>query len=227
MAKLYRWSKIGRKFLYKRHIKGHGIHSPFVFNLINNVIEEKRPYYFYEDVSKYLSQFTSQKLSINKSNLLSFRLVNYFDVKTVLEIGSSSGVNTLCLSAPSSKIKCIGIEKEEKNRKAAQLLYEGYGKDICLMEDLTALPQLAKFDCIYINFDCYKGLTTKDLKKISKHCHEQSFIIVKGIRSSRKHKRLWMALSEDSSRTALLDLFNIGIVFFDKKLSRWKYKISF
>lgn len=229
MARRYKWSRIGSRLIYKiRHHRGHGIHSPFVFNLINNVIEEKCPYYCYQDIAHYLSLFSEKKLIPNKRYKLAFKLSNYFGVRTILEIGSGSGINTLFLTAPSKKTSCISIEKNEKKREFAQTIYDDYDRSITLLEELPKQPMNEVFDCIYINLDYYPDITEDYLDDLcNKQCHDKSFIVMTGIRRNKENNRLWKHLTQNQSRTALLDLFNIGIIFFDKQLYRWEYQISF
>lgn len=223
---VYRRSKIATKLLYKvRHHKGHGVHSPFVFNLINNVIEEKRPYYSYQDLKDFLNQFPDKKLTLKKDNLLTFRLINYFSAKTILEVGTDDGVNTLCLTAPSSQIECIVVEKDEAKQKTLKDLYTLYPRNITLKSTPT-IPTDQSFDCIYVNLD-NSNFDETDISALTNLCHDKSFIIVKGIRTNKKQNKLWKCLTANERRTAELDLFNIGILFFDKQLYRWKYQISF
>lgn len=228
MTRLYKWTKTGTRLLYKiRHHKGHGVHSPFVFNLINNVIEEKRPYYFYKDIKQYLQHSTLTKAKVNKYNLLCFRLVNYFQPNNILELGSSFGINTLCLTAPSKRIRCVCIEKDDRKRVLADKLYANYGRNIKHLDTLDELRADDKFDCICINLNNYTILTNRDLLNLLERCHDRSFIIVKGIRTTKRQFDLWNFLSKTNKRTAKLDLFNLGILFFNKSLSRWDYQISF
>ncbi len=223
---VYRRSKIATKLLYKvRHHKGHGVHSPFVFNLINNVIEEKRPYYSYQDLKNFLEQFPEKRLTLKKDNLLSFRLVNYFNARAILEIGVNNGVNTLCLTAPSSQIECLAIEENENKHDNIRTLYSKYPRGLILENNLEAIPNQL-FDCIYINLN-YSSINEQGISALINLCHDKSFIIVKGIRTNRKQNKLWKCLTANERRTAELDLFNIGILFFDKQLYRWKYQISF
>ena len=35
-----------------KHHKGHGVHSPFVFSLIEDVLNEKHPYYAFKDIER-------------------------------------------------------------------------------------------------------------------------------------------------------------------------------
>lgn len=224
---VYRRSKIATRILYKvRHHKGHGVHSPFVFNLINNVIEEKNPYYSYQEIQLFLDQHYTKKISLKKDDFLSFRLINYFNAQQILEIGAGNGVNTLCLTAPSSKIECLSIELDEKKQEDLTKIYNHFQKSITLKENFSDIPY-QKFDCIYLDLNNYNDLSEKQLQALVGRCHEKSFIVAKGIRTNKKQNHLWMCLKSNESRTAELDLFNIGILFFDKQLYRWKYQISF
>ncbi len=118
MPKVYRISRSGIRLFYKiRHHRGHGIHSPFVFSLITKVIEEKKPYYKYQDIVDFFAKYPDIKVNPNKYNLLSFRLISHFNAEKILELGSGKGLNTLYLSAPSSKTKCICVEQSEQKRK--------------------------------------------------------------------------------------------------------------
>ncbi len=57
------WHKQYWKHLFQaRHRHGHGVHSPFLFDLIVNVIEEKWPYYCYEEIERtLLGVFSGEK----------------------------------------------------------------------------------------------------------------------------------------------------------------------
>lgn len=228
MAKRYKWTRVGTRLIYKiRHHKGHGIHSPFVFNLVNNVIEEKRAYYCYADISDYLSTYHQKELTPNKRHRLAFRLVNYFGAQNILEIGSGMGINTLFLTASSSSCKCLCVEKDRNNREVAKQLYMDFECQTTFMEEPPVLPIETKYDCIFINLDYYSDLAEDYLDALCKQCHNESFIVVTGIRRNKVNNQLWKHLSSNQLRTVELDLFNIGIIFFDKQLSRWEYKISF
>lgn len=227
MPRIYKLSRAGLRLLYKiRHHKGHGIHSPFVFNLITKVIEEKSPYHAYEDISFALEE-SHLNLFLKKRNRLIFRLSNYFSPLHILELGSGNGVNTLCLTAPSNNIVCTCLETNKINYSIAQVLYEKWERKIELYTE-DALPSLAeKQDCILIDLGNYKKHHLKLIEYLSELIHEKTFIIVTDIRTNKRNQALWKIIINIESRTAVLDLFNMGIIFFDKKLYRWKYQISF
>ena len=97
-----------------RYRKGFGVHSPFVFNLITKVIEERCQYYSFYDIELIRKQLLFQDDEITypdrqqkgkmrrrtigrivereairpKHGALLFRLANYFKSKHILQFGS-------------------------------------------------------------------------------------------------------------------------------------------
>jgi predicted O-methyltransferase YrrM len=227
MPRIYKLSRTGLKLLYKiRHHRGHGVHSPFVFNLINKVIEEKTSYYAYNDIAAYLNSFPDVAYKSKKFNRLSFRLVNYFNSKTIMEIGSGRGFNTLYLTVPSSKIECICIEPDPDKRLFAQKLYNDFDRKIELYDDIP-LNINRKIDCLFIDLKADSTIFDKNINYLLNLLHDKSFIVVEGIRLNKNYRKVWERIAAVEGRTVVLDLFSVGIVFFDKKLYRWNYKISY
>ena len=114
----------------------HDIHSPFVFDLFNNILYDKTPYYCFDLVESIRAK---QLLNNNKINIkdfgtgknqrtvrvsdiakkavkpkkyaqLLFRLVNRFSSANILEIGTSLGITTLYLSMPNTNNRIITLE---------------------------------------------------------------------------------------------------------------------
>src|SRR5205085_10137569 len=107
-----------------RASNAHGIHSPFVFDLLNNVIHDKSEFYGFELIeslrSKLLldhhrikvtdfgtgkkfreqsiSSIAAKSVKSKKYAQLLFRLANKFKPETILELGTSLGISTLYLS---------------------------------------------------------------------------------------------------------------------------------
>lgn len=229
MPRVYKLSRATLRLLYKiRHHKGHGIHSPFIFELITKVIEEKTPYYKYIDIQEYIDNNPHLNEKVTKYNKLAFRLTNYFDAENILEIGAGEGINTLFLTAPSKKIKCTCIETNTNKSLLASKLYLGWSQNIELYtnKDLSFIN--GKYDCIYINLKNYTSFTEESLHYLLKRTtYEKTCVIINGIRTNKKCQMLWISLDRIENRTAKLDLFHLGIIFFDQKLYKWNYQISF
>ena len=117
----------------------HGLHSPFVFDLFNSVINDQTPFYGFEAIEMLRSKLLTSKESISildlgaggtknqeekrtvsslatnsltpaKYGQLLFRLANYFKPKVILELGTAFGISTLYLSMPSNETRVITIE---------------------------------------------------------------------------------------------------------------------
>lgn len=119
-----------------RYRRGFGVHSPFVYNLITKVIEERCPYYSFQDIELYRKQLSHKMDPItypdwrNKGRLrcrtvaeivrreavkpklgaLLFRLANYFKARNILQIGTTMGISTLYLTSYSTDLRCIALE---------------------------------------------------------------------------------------------------------------------
>ncbi len=117
----------------------HGVHSPFVFDLVTNCFYDKTNYPEYSILKNYRNSLLQNKNTIEvtdfgagsrvfKSNTrainqiaknagisskraeLLFRIVRYFEPETILEIGTSLGLATSALALGSSKAKITTLE---------------------------------------------------------------------------------------------------------------------
>ncbi|WP_433813274.1 O-methyltransferase [Flavobacterium johnsoniae] len=135
----------------------HGVHSPFVFNLLTKCFYDKKPKPEYQILTNYRKSllenknfievtdfgagskvFKSNKRQISKiastagispkrAELL-FRVTNYFKPQNILEIGTSLGLATSALALGSTNAKVTTIEG-------------------CPQTGGTAKNQLDEFDC--------------------------------------------------------------------------------
>lgn len=142
-------------FIKAKHKGGHGIHSPFVFELTTGVIENNKLYYAYEyladirytlghdktiieinDLGAGAEKNASRKISIkdvlHKSTVspkyakLLFRLVNHFQPQHILELGTSVGVSTACMAFARKKTDIYTIEGCQRLSAIAQKVFEVY-----------------------------------------------------------------------------------------------------
>nr|MBA3901962.1 class I SAM-dependent methyltransferase [Bacteroidota bacterium] len=117
----------------------HGIHSPFVYDLIDNVIYDTKVYPEYLEIEKIRKKYIADTGSIQiedygagssinsartrkiseiaaysakskKQAALLFRLVKYFKSSTILELGTSLGITTLYLAKAGENSKVFSIE---------------------------------------------------------------------------------------------------------------------
>lgn len=125
------------KFFFKS-IKLHGVHSPFVFDLVEKCFKDKKNYKEYRILDHYNQKLAQSKEFISvtdfgsgsrvfrsnerkvaaiaklagiskKRQCLLFRLTNYFNFKNTLELGTSLGKATIAF-ALSEKNNIITVE---------------------------------------------------------------------------------------------------------------------
>jgi hypothetical protein len=84
---------IKRPFIWLSRFRyrcGYGVHSPFAFSLITDVIYEKMPYYAYSSLKKEQKKMIRERgwtKGSQKVNRFLFRLVNRVQPDTIIEVG--------------------------------------------------------------------------------------------------------------------------------------------
>ena len=125
--------------IFSSHKKGHGIHSPFVFNLVSNVFRNKIPSGVVLELENIRKQMISEKRVISVSDFgagsvysnkkmrkvseiavhssipgkygsLLYRLSKEYGGDDILELGTSLGMSTMYLAAGSSSSTVHTIE---------------------------------------------------------------------------------------------------------------------
>ena len=130
--------KVYLKFILKS-TNQHGVHSPFVYNLVTNCFYNKTKFEAYKQLSTFKKNLLKNKTKINVTDLgagsnvtnqrerliseiaknagsstknaqLLYRLTAYFKPKTILELGTSLGIATHAMCLGNPKASIITIE---------------------------------------------------------------------------------------------------------------------
>lgn len=126
------------KYLLKAKTR-HGTHSPFVYNLLEEVIYDTRHYYIFDEIEKLRQQLLRDERIINikdfgagskvnpslkrkvkdlaknsakaeKYGQLMFRLIGKFKPETLLELGTSLGISAIYQASAAPKSKVVTME---------------------------------------------------------------------------------------------------------------------
>jgi predicted O-methyltransferase YrrM len=214
------------KLYYKiRHRRGHGIHSPFVYSLIVNVIENKHPYYAYRDIEKHIENIRGKKYKTKKINKLIFQLINYLKPKKILLAGSGKGINTLYATAYSSNIDSLIVEQKEANRKTTSTLLQQWQRSASISSTVPSLKEI--YDCILLDFKFYINEDENFIDFIFSRINENSVVILDNIRTNAHVYSLVEQTRKDPRVRISLDLYQVAIFFFDKKYYKRNYLLSF
>lgn len=198
-----------RGWLRKKHSRGYGIHSPFAFDLITNVIYARYGYYAFHDIRKILSENGLEGCATPAFHHLSFRLVNHFNAKNILEINSANGVNTCYLTAPASDIRCICVETESEQIAVARKLQAASERKSEIVTTIP-LPDQQQYDAIFINLKEKKEvLSVETLLRLS---HEKTFWVIYPLKS-RRSKQFWRNIVNDERISITFDRKDAGIAF--------------
>lgn len=156
--------KYFRYFITAQNGKGHGVHSPFVFDFIIHVLNDKKQYECYAKIESLRKQLLSEEgeievedfgagsavipfknrvikdiaassLKKKKYAQLLFRIAKYYHSTTIVELGTSFGVTTSYLASANPHSKVLTFEGAKNIAKIASDNFEKCGlKNIKLIE---------------------------------------------------------------------------------------------
>lgn len=192
-----------------RHRSGYGVHSPFAFDLITQVIYQTTPYYKYKDLAAEQKKLAYEKgnnwkYESRKVKQLLFRLVNYIQPGTLVDAG----------------------------RLAASSLYLKAGKegvDYTSASDLSELFLEAGVPVGFLYLHDYRH--PEFVEEVFRICAARttgkSVFVIEGICYTPQMKNLWKRMQQDEKVGITFDLYDLGILFFDKTKIKQDYIINF
>lgn len=248
--------------LFARHKGGHGIHSPFVFELLTEIIEDQSLYYAYFDIAELRYELLTSRQTIQvrdagagsqvlkssrkvkniikhssirlKHGELLFRLVNHFQPRYILELGTSVGISALYLAAPSSRAQVHTIEACPETAKIARQNFQIMGFDhIELHTGLfdQVLPRLTKelpqIDFVFFDGNHQKQPTLNYFEQCLPLATHQSVFVFDDIHWSDGMEAAWKQIISHPKVTVSIDLFSLGIVFFRPELQQQNFVIRY
>lgn len=231
----------------------HGTHSPFVFDVVSKVVYNPHSFYVYQEIEDVRRQLRLSREEIQCTDLgagaeirgeqavrnvseivntavkpakygqLLFRLINYFQPKNALELGTSLGITTAYLSKANGSTQVITIEGCPETAAIAKKSWERLGcKNITLHignfderlpEVLKSLPAL---DFVFFDGNHRKETTLSYFNKCLERSHEKSVFVLDDIYWSEEMKEAWEEIKADERVSVTIDLFYMGLVFFRK-----------
>lgn len=234
--------------------KGHGVHAPFVFEFITKVLNDNGTYYCYTPIEKLrillkknstlleledfgagsrihatykrkVSEIAASSLKPSKYAQLLFRMVNFYQPKNILELGTSLGVTTAYLACANPAIPVTTLEGAKAVAEIAQTNLERFGlKNIRIVQgnfDIT-LKQLLQSNKSTIDFAFIDGNhreepTINYFHELLPYINEYSILIFDDVHWSREMEKAWEYIKTHEAVTLTIDLFFLGIVFFRKE----------
>jgi hypothetical protein len=171
--------------------KGHGIHSPFVFKFIQEILNGKSPLTAIENNTPAVNQILDQiEAAVSapltpKNKIVIARLLQWLNPITILVTGdkkqfdADSAINTNAKIGSTQSVESIDFA------------FIGEGQD---------------------------GATIlQSVNRVMDKMHSNSWLILHGIHADSNMETVWNTLKEHSNIRLSIDLFTIGILFCRKE----------
>ena len=200
--------------------KGFGVHSPFAFKFILNVLDEK-----YEE-----NGYKPRVISISEAAAI-FRVANYYNPQLFLSIGSSYGVAAASMLAVSKRSRMFLYDDNSAQNNAAALeILSGYGDRIVQGEDLqntisgyiTALGDNDMFVTVN-NIADHDTATATAL--LDTAVSRRGVLIMRNIDSSRNMARLWQHCKQAMTYGMTFGNGKTAVMVLNPKLPRQDFEI--
>lgn len=234
----------------------HGIHSPFVFDFINNVLHDSRSFYCYDEIESVRTSLLQNQTCITiqdfgagsrifKTNerkiadiartslkpakyaQLFFRIVQYYQPATALELGTSFGISSAYHAKAIQPNKFYTFEGSTAIAQQARQVWQTLQiNNIECIEgnfDITFEPFLQSattIDYAFVDGNHSYQPTINYFHSLLKKKNENSIFIFDDIYWSNDMMRAWNEIKQHSEVTCTIDLFFIGIVFFRKQFKQ-------
>jgi len=235
-------------YLTASNSRGHGIHSPFVFDFITKVLNDNQQYNDYtsvenvreklsrnnavldiEDYGAGSSASNSDKRSVasvakhvvksKKYSQLLYRVVKFYQPKTIIELGTSLGITTsyLALAKPDSNIFTLEGATEVARIAKESFTLQGL-TNVKLIEgnfDYTlpaVLYHLPVIDFAFIDGNHRCDPTLNYFNQLLAKSSTDSILILDDVHWSTEMERAWNTIKEYPAVRCTIDLFFMGVV---------------
>lgn len=197
---------------------GYGVHSPSDFFLITFVIYERMPFYAYSALGNLRKEFCHLPHYREKVDKLLLRLVNYWQPSLLLEIGTGSGLNTRYMAAGNLKMNVVtwsaSIEEEVRGlfSEVPHISYRQGAAD----EAVQLMRQTQSSDVVMVHIG-HTADYRETFEKLIPQVGNKTCFIIGNPYADKAKKQWWKEVVADERTGVTFDLYDIGIVFFDKK----------
>ncbi len=248
------------KFL-KRSTNQHGVHSPFVFDLVTKCFYDTKKHQAYTKIKGYRKQLLNSTLAIKVTDLgsggqffktnirnvskmaqvagsnfkeakLLFRLSQYFQFNSVLELGTSLGIATQAIHLGNPKANITTIEGCPNISEHTRQQFDDFNiknTEIITSNFNTILPELNsnKYDLVYFDGNHQKEATLSYFESLLPTTHNDTIFIFDDIYWSKAMTEAWGTIKEHPKVTVTIDTYHFGFVFFRKEQAKAHFTIRF
>lgn len=237
-----------------RSRKGYGIHSPFAYDFIRDIINPEKSSYFYcydaIERLRYRLRLNNKRIildngdystvkrvaktsaSPNRDGQLLFRTSLFMQSKAILELGTSLGLGTAYLSCANQAAKVISVDHNasvqniaKENAKLLKLNNITFINGKFVDKLPSILKGIEKLDLMFCDGH-HQGDATLDYFNLTKErSHAQSVFIFHDIHWSKDMYQAWLEIIKDPLVSLSIECYNCGFIFFNPELNKQHYLV--
>lgn len=221
-----------------KHRKGFGVHSPFAYSIITEVIEEKLPYYAYRRMQR---TYDKQAPIPHKVACLLLRLANRFRCRNVAEIGCDGGYSLLPLLLTDSRLQAHVQSSQPQQAHIEELLswLPQRLSGVTYHSSLDEFAADATFDMMVLNANPYATDAPHPTPEqdeqsaqllvdwVMAHTQDETVVFVHGIQPRHKLERFWDLLCDREDVTITMDLYDYGLAILKPRFFKQHYIVAF
>ena len=167
-----------------------------------------------------------------------FRLVNWLGHQlrkddeglTIVELGTSLGVTTAYMAGVDARDKVYTYEGCEAVAKIARDNWKALGINniecrIGTINGEILKDCLERVDIAFVDANHTYEASLEYFNVLADKVHEKSVIVMDDIYHSEEMEKAWKEICEDERVTTTIDLYQMGLVFFDKHYWKRNYRM--
>ena len=167
-----------------------------------------------------------------------FRLVNWLGHQlrkdneglTLVELGTSLGVTTAYLAGVDTRDKVYTYEGCEAVAKIAKENWKLLGINnidcrVGAIDEEILRRSLGRVDMAFVDANHTYEASMKYFDVLAEKVHEKSVVVMDDIHHSEEMEKAWKEICADERVTSTIDLYQMGLVFFDKHYWKRNYRM--
>lgn len=237
---IWRVCKYIEHLFYMKHRKGHGIHSPYLFEFVNGVLFNgegvELPPLIWNEHRRLRAEnpFVRRSSVKRKYGFLLYRITRWFHPEMIIELGTGVGISTIYLSSGSPETPLHSIEQSrERAELAEQLVKKCCPAPISIhpggMEEKLGdiLPLIPRRFVAFVDGNHHYKPTVTYVDQLIERAGDNAIIVMDDIYWSRGMQRAWKDVITRKEVQVSMDLFHMGILLIGKELQKKNFKIKF
>ena len=181
-----------------------------------------------------LRDVARKSLNNKKSAQLLYRLVLFLRPKNMLELGTSLGLTTSYLATAAPNAHCVTLEGSKSLCDIAKANFGrlGLGKINIVEGNINdtlplILSEIDSVDFVFFDANHTQEATLQYFELCLAKKNQHSVFVFDDIYWSKQMQQAWRTIKSNSEVIVTIDLFDLGIVFFNSDFMRKDFKVRF